>query len=39
MAGVMILFAFSMSLVINLVKDKIVPEEDFSGETDDSMNT
>jgi hypothetical protein len=37
MAGVMILFAFSMSLVINLVKDKLDPEEDFSGENESDI--
>jgi hypothetical protein len=28
MAGVMLLFAFSMSLVINLVEKKVIPTEE-----------
>lgn len=37
MAGVMLLFAFSMSFVVNLVENKINPEDEMSsltGETD-----
>jgi hypothetical protein len=39
MAGVMLLFAFSMSFVINFVDKKILPEEDSDltpGTTDSS---
>lgn len=37
MAGVMLLFAFSMSFVVNLLENKINPEDELSnltGETD-----
>jgi len=30
MAGVMLIFAFSMSLVINLVEKQITPKDDFN---------
>ena len=38
MAGVMLIFAFSMSLIINLVEKQVGPKDELSNEADEIVS-